>query len=115
MPIITEKYGNTKNILLNPRVADVREVQVQHSGYLKAGAILGASTDALLKRDTKLSVVKDNTAQCVLLNDLKEGETNGVAVFVGTIDSSKIDEFDTNVPVAVRTALKRITFVNGGY
>lgn len=113
--IKTESYGNKKNILLDPHTAYVVEVQVNNTDYLPAGTILGGSTDALLSRQAILSEVSGATAQGVLLNDLYDGNTNGVMVVRGVIDSSKIDSFETKVPAEARTALKHIIFRNGEY
>lgn len=115
MAIKKNSYANNKNILLNPKGAYVIEVQVNNASGLKAGAVLGGSTSALLERNTVLAVVKDNTAQGILLNDLPAGETNGVMVVRGVIDSSKIDNFETNVPSASRSAMPHIIFRNGEY
>lgn len=115
MAIKTQTYGNTKNILLDPNGAYVIEVQVTNPSGLKAGAVLGGATNALQDRTAVLSVVNDNTAQGILLNDLEAGDTNGVMVVRGVIDSSKITNFSTNVSTASQTAMKHIIFRNGEY
>ena len=113
--IKTESYTNVKNILLDPNGAYVIEVQVNNTGSLPAGTILGGSVDALMSRDAILSEVLGSTAQGVLLNPLYNGDTNGVMVVRGVIDSSKIQNFNAKVPAEVRTALKHIIFRNGEY
>ena len=110
-----ESYGNKKNILLDPHAAYVIEVQVNNTGHLPAGTILGGSTNALMNRQAVLSEVSGATAQGVLLNDLNDGDTNGVMVVRGVIDSSKIANFSTKVPAEAQTALKHIIFRNGEY
>ena len=115
MAIKTQTYGNTKNILLDPNGAYVIEVQVTNPSGLKAGAVLGGATSALQERTAILAVVSDNTAQGILLNDLEAGDTNGVMVVRGVIDSSKIENFATNVPTASQNAMKHIIFRNGEY
>ena len=115
MAIKTQTYGNTKNILLDPNGAYVIEVQVTNPSGLKAGAVLGGATKALQDRNAVLSVVNDNTAQGILLNDLEAGDTNGVMVVRGVIDSSKIADFATKVPTASQGAMPHIIFRNGEY
>lgn len=107
------EYSNSKEILLDDGYCI--PVQVTHSGYLKAGAVLGGETSALQTRDTALTVVKDATAQGILRWDLREGETDGVMIVRGVVDSSKIDQFATNVPEEAQTALTHIIFRNGEY
>lgn len=115
MAIKTQTYGNTKNILLDPNGAYVIEVQVTNPSGLKAGAVLGGATSALQERNATLAVVTDATAQGILLNDLEAGDTNGVMVVRGVIDSSKIADFATKVPATAQKAMPHIIFRNGEY
>lgn len=124
--IKTQAYENVKNILLAPKLAYAIPVQVANTNVtadangrkiIKAGTPIGGATSALLTPNTVLSVVSNNTAQGLLLWDLDvtDGNNNGTMLVRGVVDSSKIKDFDTVVPTAVRGVLPNITFRNGEY
>lgn len=113
-----------KSILIAPHTAVTIGVQLGNTGvatengvkFIPAGTPIGGTTSALTKRDTVLQVTnKANdgaNAQGILLNgvDVTNGNANATMVIVGTVDTSKCPTIDDTV----KTALTKISFVNGG-
>lgn len=110
-----------KDVLLAPHVSFEIGVQVSATGVsannegrkiVKAGTPIGGTISALETRGTVLQVVNGANAQGVLRYDVDvtEGNANGTMIVFGFVDSSKCPAISTDT----KTALKGITFVNGG-
>lgn len=115
-------YGApVKDVLLAPHVSFEVGVQISNSGVLAneegrkvipAGTPIGGSVNALETRQTVLTVASDSSAQGVLRYDVDvtEGNATGTMIVFGFVDESKCP----TITSTVKTALTRITFVNGG-
>lgn len=110
-----------KDVLLAPHVSFEIGVQVSATGVsannegrkiVKAGTPIGGTISALETRGTVLQVVNGANAQGVLRYDVDvtEGNANGTMIVFGFVDSSKCPTISADT----KTALKGITFVNGG-
>lgn len=113
-----------KDVLLAPHVSFEIGVQVANTGVstsngkkiIPAGTPIGGTTSALTTRTAVLQVTNSSSnganAQGVLRYDLDvtDGNANGTMIVFGFIDESKCPTIDTTV----KTALTKITFVNGG-
>ena len=118
-----------KDILLNPKNAFEIGVLVDNTGVtanaegkkiIPAGTPVGATTSALLTRNTVLSVTNDSTdgskSQGVLRHDVdvtnatSSAPANATMVVRGEVDASKCP----TIASASATALVHIIFVNGG-
>lgn len=110
-----------KDVLLAPHVSFEIGVQVGNTGVsaneegrkiIKAGTPVGGVTSALVTRDVVLQVVSGANAQGVLRYDVDvtEGNANATMIVFGFVDESKCP----TISAETKTALTRITFVNGG-
>lgn len=113
-----------KDVLLAPHVSFEIGVQVANTGVstangkkiIPAGTPIGGTTSALTTRTAVLQVTNSSSnganAQGVLRYDLDvtDGNANGTMIVFGFIDESKCPSIDTTA----KTALTKITFVNGG-
>ena len=113
-----------KNVLLAPHLAFEIGVQVSNTGVsttngkkiIPAGTPIGGTTSALTTRNAVLQVTNGSSnganAQGVLRYDVDvtDGNANATMIVFGFIDESKCPTIDS----AVKTALTKITFVNGG-
>lgn len=113
-----------KDVLLAPHLAFAVSVTVSNTGVsstdgkkiIKAGTPIGGSTSVLTKRSTVLQVTNDSgtgaQAQGILRNDLDvtNGNAVGSMIVFGFIDESKCP----TIAAEAKTALTKITFVNGG-
>lgn len=113
-----------KDVLLAPHVSFEIGVQVANTGVstsngkkiIPAGTPIGGTTSALTNRKAVLQVTNSSSnganAQGILRYDLDvtDGNANGTMIVFGFIDESKCPSIDTTA----KTALTKITFVNGG-
>lgn len=114
-----------KDVLLAPHLAFEIGVQVSNTGVsnnaegrkiIPAGTPLGATTSVLDVRNTVLQVTNTSSlganSQGILRYDVDvtNGNANATLIVGGYVDSSKCPALDGTV----KTALTRITFVNGG-
>lgn len=110
-----------KDVLLAPHVSFEVGVQVSNTGVsanaegrkiIPAGTPIGGTVSALATRETVLQVVSGANAQGVLRYDVDvtEGNANGTMIVFGFVDSSKCP----SISAETKTALAKITFVNGG-
>lgn len=115
-----------KDVLLAPHLAFEIGVQVSNTGVannsegrkiIPAGTPLGSATGNVLDaRSTVLQVTNSSStganSQGILRYDVDvtNGNANATLIVGGYVDSSKCPSLDTTV----KTALTRITFVNGG-
>lgn len=114
-----------KDVLLAPHLAFEVGVQVSNTGVsadasgrkiIKAGTPIGGSVSALATRNAVLQVTNTSStgaqAQGVLRYDVDvtNGNANATLVVFGFIDESKCP----TIEATVKTALSKITFVNGG-
>lgn len=121
-----ETFGApVKDVLLAPHLAFEVGVQVSNTGVannnegkkiIPAGTPIGGTTNALETRNAVLQVTNGSTnganAQGVLRYDVDvtSGNANATMIVFGFIDESKCPTIDASV----KTALTKITFVNGG-
>ena len=123
--ITKQKATLVKDVLLAPHVSFEIGVQVSNTGVsndengrkiIPAGTPIGGTTNALSTRNAILQVTNTSStganAQGVLRYDVDvtNGNANATMVVFGFIDESKCPSIDTTV----KSALGRITFVNGG-
>lgn len=114
-----------KDVLLAPHLAFEIGVQVSNTGVsnnaegrkiIPAGTPLGATTSVLDVRNTVLQVTNTSAlganSQGILRYDVDvtNGNANATLIVVGVVDSSKCPALEATA----KTALTRITFVNGG-
>lgn len=114
-----------KDVLLAPHLAFEIGVQVSNTGVsnnangrkvIPAGTPLGSTTNVLENRATVLQVTNSSSlganSQGILRYDVDvtNGNANATLIVGGYVDSSKCPALDATV----KTALTRITFVNGG-
>ena len=114
-----------KDVLLAPHLAFEIGVQVSNTGVannsegrkiIPAGTPLGATTSVLDVRSTVLQVTNTSqlgaNSQGILRYDVDvtNGNANATLIVGGYVDSSKCPSLEATV----KTALTRITFVNGG-
>lgn len=114
-----------KDVLLAPHLAFEIGVQVSNTGVannsegrkiIPAGTPLGATTSVLDVRSTVLQVTNTSqlgaNSQGILRYDVDvtNGNANATLIVGGYVDSSKCPSLESTV----KTALTRITFVNGG-
>ena len=114
-----------KDVLLAPHLAFEIGVQVSNTGVsnnaegrkiIPAGTPLGATTSVLDVRNTVLQVTNTSSlganSQGILRYDVDvtNGNANATLIVVGVVDSSKCPALEATA----KTALTRITFVNGG-
>jgi hypothetical protein len=125
MSIITKTYGTEKNILLAEHQAFTIGCVVGNTGVtagsdgrkiIKAGTPVGsASADVLPDSDVVLNVSSATVSGIVLHDvDVTAGNENATLIISGTVDLLKIDETTRAlITTTVKTALPKITFVNG--
>lgn len=114
-----------KDVLLAPHCSFEIGVQVSNTGVsnnaegrkiIPAGTPIGGTTSALATRTAVLQVTNSSSnganAQGVLRYDVDvtEGNANATLVVFGFIDESKCPVIDASA----KTALTKITFLNGG-
>ena len=114
-----------KDVLLAPHLAFTIGVQVSNTGVaanengeyiIPAGTPVGGLTSVLTDRSVVLTVANSSSnganAQGVLRNavNVTNGTANAQLVVFGFVDESKCPTIDASA----KTALTRITFVNGG-
>ena len=121
-----QTYGApVKDVVLAPHLAFAIPVQVSNTGVsnnaegrkiIPAGTPLGGVTSVLSNRNAVLQVSNSSSnganAQGVLRYDVDvtEGTANATLIIGGYIDESKCPTIDATV----KTALTKITFINGG-
>lgn len=112
-----------KDVLLAPLAFEIG-VQVANTGVsttngrkiIPAGTPIGGTTSALTTRNAVLQVTNSSSnganAQGVLRYDVDvtDGNANGTMIVFGFIDESKCP----TIEATAKTALTKITFVNGG-
>ena len=113
-----------KDVLLAPHLAFEIGVQVANTGVstsngkkiIPAGTPIGGTTSALTTRNAVLQVTNSSSnganAQGVLRYDVDvtDGNANATMIVFGFIDESKCP----TIEATAKTALTKITFVNGG-
>lgn len=110
-----------KDVLLAPHLAFGIAVQVSATGVsanaegrkiIPAGTPIGGATNVLETRNAVLQVATGATAQGLLRYDVDvtSGNANATMIVGGYVDSSKCP----TISAETKTALTRITFVNGG-
>lgn len=125
-----EKYGASKDYLLAPELAFSIPVMVGNTGVvadangrkiIKNGTPIGSSVNVLTNRSTVLQVTNtsalgSNTQGLLLATggdiDVTDGEVSTTLLVFGFVDSSKLN--DIGIVEEAKTALTKITFVNGG-
>lgn len=120
-----EKFGADKNILIAPELANTVGCIVGNTGVeadsegkkiIKAGTPVGGTVDALIERQTVLTVTNtaDSAAnsQGVILHDVDvtAGNNNATLVVSGVVDVAKLD---VTIVDAAKTKLTKITFQKG--
>ena len=124
--MIKKENVNTpvKDVLLAPHLAFEIGVQVANTGVsttngkkiIPAGTPIGGTTSALTTRNAVLQVTNSSSnganAQGVLRYDVDvtDGNANATMIVFGFIDESKCP----TIEATAKTALTKITFVNGG-
>ncbi|MBQ0112822.1 MAG: hypothetical protein KBT03_06815 [Bacteroidales bacterium] len=118
-----KSYANEKQILVAPELAFTIGCLVGNTGVaanaegkkiIKAGTPVGGTTDVLTNRQTVLTKGAEN-AQGVVMHDVDVTDGDGRATLVvsGYVDLYKLDSDVVTVVNSAKSALTKITFLNG--
>lgn len=120
-----EVFGAHKNILIAPELANTIGCIVGNAGVaadsegrkiIKAGTPVGGTVNALIERQTVLSVTNSAdsgaNSQGVVLHDVDvtAGNANATLVVSGVVDVAKLD---VTINDTAKAALTKITFQKG--